>query len=116
MHKAFSVHMLNQLGKSKAGEIAVAFHELLEHLESICPSGRELAIVVTKLEEACFFAKKAMASEAINGIEADATRPPDYPTTPELTADGAHELVAPPAEDGSNPPHDPAVAGLKPTT
>ncbi len=62
MHKEFSVHMLNPIGRQKAVEIAVAFDTCLEELEAVCPEGRELAIVRTKLEEACFFAKKAMAT------------------------------------------------------
>jgi hypothetical protein len=57
----FAVHMLNQEGKEKAAKIAIAFHNLLEEISSICPEGREMSIVKTKLEEASFFAKKAMA-------------------------------------------------------
>ena len=64
--REFAVHMLNADGKEKAGEIALAFDHLLAQLEVLCPAGRELAIVRTKLEEACFFAKKAMASDASN--------------------------------------------------
>lgn len=61
MHDAFAVHMLTDDGKVKAREIAYAFNELLQRLDAACPDGREMAIVRTKLEEACFFAKKAMA-------------------------------------------------------
>lgn len=62
MNKEFAVHMLNDAGKDKAKAIAEAFDECLEKLVALCPTGRELAITRTKLEEACFFAKKAMAS------------------------------------------------------
>jgi hypothetical protein len=62
MHKEFTVHMLNDEGKKNARAIAEAFDELLTKLEALCPVGRELALVRTKLEEASFFAKKAMAS------------------------------------------------------
>jgi hypothetical protein len=54
--------MLNDLGKKRAAEIASAFDQLLESLATHCPAGREFAIVKTKLEEACFFAKKSMAN------------------------------------------------------
>jgi hypothetical protein len=67
MNEAFQVHMLNDVGKEKAREIAQAFDQLLNEVEALCsPSGREIAIVRTKLEEACFFAKKAMASRPQN--------------------------------------------------
>ena len=62
MNKEFTVHMLNDQGKAKAAEIAQAFDDCLERLLKVCPAGRELALVRTKLEEASFFAKKAMAS------------------------------------------------------
>lgn len=63
MNKEFEVHMLNNMGKSKAGDIAKAFDILLETIKAECQgSAREFAIVKTKLEEACFFAKKAMAN------------------------------------------------------
>lgn len=61
MHPAFKVHMLNEEGRDKAAKIAEAFDKLLTEVGELCPPGRELSIVVTKLEEACFFAKKAMA-------------------------------------------------------
>lgn len=65
--KEFAVHMLNTEGKEKAQHIAANFDALLNALESLCGSdGREMAIVKTKLEEACFFAKKAMASNPEN--------------------------------------------------
>lgn len=63
MNKEFAVHLLNRDGKEKAQLIAEAFNTLLESLQQgLVPPGRELAIVKTKLEEACFFAKKGMAS------------------------------------------------------
>ncbi len=62
MHPMFEVHILNETGKAKAVQIAEYFNSLLGGLSTICPEGRELAIVKTKLEEACFFAKKATAN------------------------------------------------------
>ena len=61
-HQEFSVHRLNAEGMRKALEIAEGFDALLSGLQTVCPSSREMSIARTKLEEACFFAKKAMAS------------------------------------------------------
>ena len=76
MHKAFAVHILNDTGKAKAGEIALVFDTALSELADIiadrtAEGRREWALVVTKLEEACFFAKKAMASDPANGAPAE---------------------------------------------
>lgn len=57
----FAVHMLNENGKQKARRIQETFDHCLNSLESVCMEGRSFSIVKTKLEEACFFAKKAMA-------------------------------------------------------
>lgn len=69
MNSEFTVHMLNEYGKTKALAIAESFDDLLERLKARCPEGRDLAIVRTKLEEACFFAKKAMAKDPLNHTE-----------------------------------------------
>lgn len=76
MHNEFEVHLLNDGGIGKAKELAGAFDELLTKVIEICErpgtsgsitlprnafNGRYLALVRTKLEEASFFAKKAMA-------------------------------------------------------
>lgn len=66
MNALFSVHTLNLDSKQRAQEIACAFDDLLEYLERNCPESRELSIVKTKLEEACFYAKKAMANDLDN--------------------------------------------------
>ncbi len=67
MHKEFTVHMLNEEGKIKAGKIAAAFDDCLTALEQVCAvASREFSIVKTKLEEASFFAKKSMANDHTN--------------------------------------------------
>ena len=66
MHQEFEVHMLNETGKVNAQAIAKAFHDCLTKLEELCPISREFSIAKTKLEEACFFAKKAMAKDLGN--------------------------------------------------
>lgn len=63
----FSVNMLTEDGKQKAKQIAETFHNCLEELTILCGEGREMSIVKTKLEEACFFAKKSMAK--INSVD-----------------------------------------------
>jgi hypothetical protein len=66
MRKEFAFYPLSIAGKEKGQQIAEAFDELLTKIEALCPKGRELALVTTKLEEASFFAKKAMASASEN--------------------------------------------------
>jgi hypothetical protein len=61
--------MLNDGGIQKAKELANAFNSLLITVREHVPEGRELSIVKTKLEEACFFAKKGMANVAENQKE-----------------------------------------------
>lgn len=58
----FQVHMLNERGEEKARVLVTAFGALLDGVEAQGVTGRELALVKTKLEEACFFAKKGIAS------------------------------------------------------
>ncbi len=71
MNKEFEVHLLNEVGLVKAQTVALDFDHLLECLNGYIPPGREFAIVKTKLEEACFFAKKAIANELSNQKQAD---------------------------------------------
>jgi hypothetical protein len=66
MTTLFQVHILNAGGLKKAEQIAGSFNFLLDILETVCPAGRELALVRTKLEEAAFFAKKSMANDPQN--------------------------------------------------
>ncbi len=66
MNPLFKVHKLNAAGIEKAKYIAEGFEELLQRLEALCPVGRETSIARTKLEEACFYAKKAMALDSTN--------------------------------------------------
>lgn len=65
MYQEFKVHILTEEGKRKAEKIAEAFDECLYKLIDLRggdenPS-RYMSLVRTKLEEACFFAKKDMA-------------------------------------------------------
>lgn len=63
MHAEFQTHKLNDQGFAKAKQLAEKFDELLTYIEGTVTSSRERSIAATKLEEACFFAKKALAKE-----------------------------------------------------
>ena len=62
----FAVHLLNPGGRAVAEAVAEDFSVLLTAIEGRGVAGRELAIVKTKLEEACFFAKRGLAVLPIN--------------------------------------------------
>lgn len=63
MDPLFQVYRLNEQGLDRAGRIAEAFDGLLSILYGMCPvNTREFSLVKTKLEEACFFAKKSIAN------------------------------------------------------
>ncbi len=66
MSPLFEFHKLNPDGIQKARAIATAFNQLLQQLELMCPAGREMSVAKTNLEQACFFAKKAMACVTAN--------------------------------------------------
>jgi hypothetical protein len=68
MNQEFAVHKLNAKGIGLAEGIAKIFDDTLNQLSTYCAAGREYAIVKTKLEEACFFAKKAMAADPLNQL------------------------------------------------
>ena len=60
MHDEFKVHKLNQNGLYEVKALAEKFNMLLDGLA--LGNNRYASIVKTKLEEACFFAKKELAS------------------------------------------------------
>lgn len=66
MRNEFQVHVLNDIGIDRAKGVGELFSEFLDKLESFIPqtpsqNGREMALVKTKLQEASFFAKRAIA-------------------------------------------------------
>jgi hypothetical protein len=64
IHDLFKVHRLNEAGLSAAMQLADDFSQFLLKVEWLCGgqgNQREMAIVRTKLQEACFFAKRALA-------------------------------------------------------
>lgn len=60
--------MLNEAGLAKAAVVAGVFSEALTAIEAAIQPGRELALVVTKLQEACYFAKRAVALDPANVV------------------------------------------------
>lgn len=63
----FKYHKLNLEGQAKAVAIQGIFELCLENLKKNCPDNcREFSVTKTKLEEACFFAKKSMAIQKEN--------------------------------------------------
>lgn len=67
IRQEFTVHVLNAEGMARANRLARAFSSFLDEVEEICGAeGRAIAIVRTKLQEASFFAKRAMAENPGN--------------------------------------------------
>jgi hypothetical protein len=67
----FSSVKLNEKGLTKVDSIRIAFSYLLETLENELPgNSREMSIVKTKLEEASFYAVKAVRNYIGNTGEA----------------------------------------------
>jgi hypothetical protein len=61
MSPEFTSHQLNDLGLARCQNISVAFDTLLKVIEAAVPESRQLSIVITKLEEACFYARKGVS-------------------------------------------------------
>jgi len=62
----FAVHRLNKRGLEMAEAVAELFATLLAGLDGIISVGRERSLVVTKLQEASLFAKRAVALDPVN--------------------------------------------------
>lgn len=66
MRQEFQVHMLNEQGIARAIELGEIFSDALTKIEALVPSGRERALVVIKLQEASYFAKRGIAVDPAN--------------------------------------------------
>lgn len=77
MHQGFQTFKLNPDGMAKAQVIGESFDQLLTRLLSLCEGGasREIALVKTHMEIACFYAKKSMALQKVNQEETQGTQP-----------------------------------------
>lgn len=60
-HDRFRHVALSTGGTNATDKVGAIFSDALTRLETVIPPCREHSIVVTKLEEACFFAKRAIA-------------------------------------------------------
>lgn len=61
--RSFQVHpRLTEQGLEQALKVELAFDECFNKLCDLLPGGREAALVQTKLQEASFFAFRAVAS------------------------------------------------------
>ena len=62
INSLFTFHKLNQKGIDRAVTIAEAYTTLVNLINELVPNNsREKSVAFTKLEEASFFTKKAMA-------------------------------------------------------
>lgn len=61
IRQEFKVHRLTEDGLKIAGDMAQKFSELVDYLEEVGMPSPELTLAKRKLEEACFYGKKAMA-------------------------------------------------------
>ena len=68
MFTEFKVHLMNDKGIVKMKEMAEHYNYLMHNIDGLIPDGRYKAIVKTKLEEACFFSKKGIASDESNQL------------------------------------------------
>ncbi len=62
----FGFHKLNFKGQEQAVKIQELFEALKKTLEPMFSEQRARSLALTKLEEACFFAKKSMALSQYN--------------------------------------------------
>jgi len=62
----FQYHQLNEQGVAACNSIRGQFTNLLDLIEAMVPPGRERALVVTKLQEACNWAVRAAAVQPAN--------------------------------------------------
>jgi hypothetical protein len=67
MRQEFAVHILNETGIDNATKLGEAFSTLLDTIDQIIPDkSREKSLVATKLEEASYYAKRAIAQLPVN--------------------------------------------------
>lgn len=75
----FGFHKLNEGGQANAKAIQDVFEVALFSLNNYLSEPRTAALVRTKLEEACFYAKKSMALSVTNQVIEDDESQPELP-------------------------------------
>jgi hypothetical protein len=65
----FTHHVLSNNGRCQADTVAEIFSDCLTRLDLILPTSRVKSIAVTKLQEACLFAQRAVAELPANQAE-----------------------------------------------
>lgn len=63
IREEFQVHLINPEGIAAAEAIALALSEALDKVDAIVPAGRERSLFVTNMQQAAFWAKRAIAIE-----------------------------------------------------
>jgi len=61
LQNRFYYHSPSAVGVTRHAELSNGFFELAKRVLEICPAGRERSLVLTKLEEAKFWASAAVA-------------------------------------------------------
>jgi hypothetical protein len=61
MNQLFNSFQLTQEGIEKLEKVSIQFDDLLIFLSKQCEESREFSLCKTKLEEACFYAKKSIS-------------------------------------------------------
>ena len=69
MPREFEFVRLTDHGINQANTVGDLFAGLFHQLEQNIPNGRELSLVKTKLQEVCFWAKKAVSLNSENQKE-----------------------------------------------
>lgn len=85
----FASRHLTPAGLERAKAIGLAFTECLDRVSMHLKESRELSLVRTKMEEACFYARKALAHGHADVVEAP--RPGVHETETEVSQGGTKD-------------------------